>query len=86
MRRSRFWAKDPDRRWESRKAGGVLAGSLTTTDRCDRCGSRAYVRVVLPSRLELLFCAHHLRQYAPTLGEIAVEIRAVTNRLARAAV
>jgi hypothetical protein len=62
MRRSRFWAKDRGRRRKGGKAARALAGTLTATDRCDRCGTRAYVRVVLPSRLELLFCAHHHRQ------------------------
>jgi hypothetical protein len=85
MRGSRFWAKNPDRRRKSGKADGALAGTLTATDRCDRCGTRAYVRVVLPSALELLFCAHHHRQYAPALTEIAVEIRDETDRLARIA-
>jgi hypothetical protein len=51
-------------------------------DRCDRCGARAYVRVLLPSRRELLFCAHHNRQYASALTKIAVEIRDETDRLA----
>jgi len=41
---------------------------LTTADRCDRCGARAYVRVsvfVLPDGgdHELLFCAHHYQQH-----------------------
>ena len=54
-------------------------------DRCDRCGAQAYVRVLLPSRLELLFCAHHNREHARALAEIAVEIRDETRRLARAA-
>jgi hypothetical protein len=50
-------------------AGGEAAAApdrteLTTIDRCDRCGAQAYVRVLLPSRLELLFCAHHNRQHA----------------------
>jgi hypothetical protein len=48
-------------------------------------GARAYVRVLLPSRLELLFCAHHNRQYATALTKIAVEIRDETERLTRAA-
>jgi hypothetical protein len=81
MRGSRFWARNPDRRRPSQTA----AGTLTTTDRCDRCGTRAYVRVVLPSYLELLFCAHHHRQYASALTEIAVEICDETSRLARIA-
>jgi len=61
------------------------AGELTAMDRCDRCGARAYVRVLLPSRLELLFCAHHNRQHARAVAEIAVEIHDETRRLARAA-
>ena len=31
---------------------------LTANDRCDRCGSQAYVKIV-GSTGELLFCAHH---------------------------
>jgi hypothetical protein len=85
MSGSRFWAKDQDRRRESEKAGGALAGTLTATDRCDRCGARAYVLVLLPNALELLFCAHHNRQYASALTKIAVEIRDETDRLARVA-
>ena len=75
------------REQESEKAGGglVLAGALTALDRCDRCGAQAYVRVLLPNRLELLFCAHHNRQYASALAEVAVEIHDETERLARAA-
>ena len=61
------------------------AGSLTAADRCDRCGARAYVRVLLPSRLDLLFCAHHIRAHARALAEIAVEIQDETRRLTRAA-
>ena len=66
-------------------ADGAVAGTLTAMDRCDRCGAQAYVRVLLPSRRELLFCAHHNRQYASALTEIAVEIRDETHRLARVA-
>ena len=80
---SRFWAKN--RRPGSQQADGRLASTLTTADRCDRCGARAYVRVLLPSRLELLFCAHHNRQYATALTKVAVEIRDETERLTRAA-
>ena len=70
-------------RLERRPILGQRAGALTAVDRCDRCGAQAYVRVLLPSRLELLFCAHHNRQYASALTEIAVEIRDETDRLAR---
>ena len=85
MSGSRFWTKNQGRRPESEKEDGALAGTLTATDRCDRCGARAYVRVLLPSRLELLFCAHHNRQYASALTKIAVEIRDETDQLARVA-
>jgi len=85
MSGSRFWAKNQDRRPESENVDGFLAGTLTATDSCDRCGAQAYVRVLLASRLELLFCAHHGRQYANALTKIAVEIRDETHRLARVA-
>ena len=81
-----FWTKGRDRNAESENA--VAAGArdrgwrLTAVDRCDRCGAQAYVRVLLPGRLELLFCAHHNRQYSPGLADIAVEIQDETIRLA----
>jgi hypothetical protein len=54
--------------------------SLTAADRCDRCGAQAYVRVVL-SRGDLLFCAHHGRQYELKLREVATEFHDETDRL-----
>ena len=32
---------------------------LNSLDRCDRCGAQAYVRAILVSGGELLFCSHH---------------------------
>ena len=32
---------------------------LTAENRCDSCGAQAYVRAVLESGGELLFCGHH---------------------------
>lgn len=58
------------------------AHQLTAAHRCDRCGAQAYVRVLLPSLHELLFCGHHNRQYASALAKIAVEIVDETGRLA----
>ena len=83
----RFWTRGPGRRREREMADGIPApvGTLTTADRCDRCGARAYVRVLLPNDLELLFCAHHHRQYAAALTKVAVEIHDETRQLARAA-
>lgn len=41
--------------------------TLTAFDRCDRCGAQAAVRVDLRAS-ELLFCAHHAREYEPKLS------------------
>ena len=86
MSGAKFWAKGRSNRLEREQAAGDLAPveMLTVVDRCDRCGARAYVRVLLPSRLELLFCAHHTRQYASALKKIAVAIQDETHRLAAA--
>jgi hypothetical protein len=54
---------------------------LTALDLCDRCGAQAYVRVVLPTAGELLFCAHHGRQHSDALARVAVEIQDETDRL-----
>ncbi len=85
MSRKRFWARKRAPRPESEKADGALIGTLTAMDRCDRCGARAYVRVLLPNALELLFCAHHNRQYASMLTKIAAEIHDETYQLGRVA-
>jgi ribosomal protein L37E len=54
---------------------------LTTAERCDRCGAQAYVRVLLASGGELLFCAHHGREHSAKLREVATEIQDETERL-----
>lgn len=70
---------------EARKATltGAIAPTkpLTALDLCDRCGAQAYVRVLLPNSGELLFCAHHSREYGKKLAEVAVEIHDETGRL-----
>ena len=76
---SRFWARNQDGRPEKPRRGRAHVETLTAVDRCDRCCTRAYVRVLLSSRRELLFCAHHNRQYASALTKIAVEIRDETD-------
>jgi len=53
-------------------------------DVCDRCGARAYVRVLLAGSAELLFCAHHARQHAEALAKVAVEIQDETELLVSA--
>jgi len=54
---------------------------LAVTDRCDRCGAQAYVRAVLGSGSELLFCSHHWRDNESRLREISVSIQDQTARL-----
>ena len=46
---------------------------LTALDRCDRCGAQAFLRAVLTTG-ELLFCAHHGREYGDRLAAAAVRI------------
>ena len=57
---------------------------LTAADRCDRCGAQAYVRVVMTSGGELLFCAHHARKYDEGLRKVASDIQDESDRLAPA--
>ena len=55
--------------------------SLLATDRCDRCGAQAYVRVTLDGGSVLLFCAHHYRAHEDRLRSVAVDILDETRRL-----
>lgn len=57
------------------------ATSLSATDRCDRCGAQAYVRVVLIGGSDLLFCSHHWSRHAEALRPQATEIVDETSRL-----
>jgi hypothetical protein len=59
----------------------TLLPKLTAADRCDRCGARAYYRVSLMNG-ELLFCAHHGRDYMPQLSKVAIEIHDQTEAIA----
>jgi len=54
---------------------------LTAADRCDRCGAQAYVRARLTTGGELLFCAHHGREYLPKLQDLSTKIQDETDRL-----
>jgi hypothetical protein len=60
----------------------LAASPLTATDRCDRCGAQAYVRVTLGAGSELLFCAHHWHDNETRLREIASCIHDESERLA----
>ncbi len=59
----------------------VAPSPLTTSDRCDRCGAQAYLRVQLSSGSELLFCAHHAREHGEKLKTIAVNVHDETSKL-----
>jgi hypothetical protein len=39
---------------------------LLVADRCDRCGAQAFMQAI-KENLDLLFCAHHGREYTPAL-------------------
>ena len=52
----------------------LLPVSAATTDRCDRCGAAAPIRVELTSGGELLFCAHHGREHLPKLAQLSAVI------------
>lgn len=60
----------------------TAASPLTAVDRCDRCGAQAYVRAVLGSGSDLLFCAHHWRENEAGLRDAAAEIHDESDRLA----
>ena len=57
------------------------ATPLSAVDRCDRCGAQAYLRVHLKGGFELLFCAHHAREHAEKLREVAEHVQDETDRL-----
>ena len=54
---------------------------LTATDRCDRCGAQAYVRAILGSDSELLFCAHHWHANETALRTVATDVYDELDRL-----
>jgi hypothetical protein len=57
------------------------APPLSPADRCDRCGARALIRAILPGGGDLYFCAHHGREHAARLREVAVEVHDSTGAL-----
>ena len=58
----------------------TVVAELDATDRCDSCGSQAYVRVRLQSG-ELFFCAHHADEVRESLQPTALEWHDETSRL-----
>lgn len=85
---ARWTAMQPASRPTSEEREGdvtaTLASPLTIADRCDRCGAQAYVRVMLVSGGELLFCAHHGREHTPALADLSASIQDESERLQQA--
>ena len=80
MSTKEWWAKRLAQR-EGHRAVGTWP--MDALDRCDRCGARAYVRVLSRRRQELLFCGHHYRQHAAALAAFAIDIQDDTRQLGR---
>ena len=55
--------------------------ALSASDRCDRCGAQAYVRVTMAGGLELFFCLHHSKEHADKLKQVALEIHDESQRI-----
>jgi len=60
----------------------LAPADLSTADRCDRCGAQAFYRAVLANG-DLLFCAHHGREYSARLAEVALEVQDGTAAINR---
>ena len=54
--------------------------ALNASDRCDRCGAQAYVRVTMASGFDLLFCSHHSKKHADKLKQVALKIQDESQR------
>lgn len=59
---------------------------LNSLDRCDRCGAQAYVRAILISGGQLLFCSHHAKSYAEGLKPVTAVIQDETQKLVQQSV
>jgi ribosomal protein S14 len=51
----------------------VANRKMKISDRCDRCGSQAFV-LVTGVNGELMFCGHHFKQHESALNKYAYEI------------
>jgi len=58
---------------EVQKEQEVEERQLRVVDRCDSCGSQAFVLVKLLSG-ELVFCGHHYNKYSDKLNHSSYEI------------
>lgn len=58
----------------------VETPSLTVHDRCDQCGSQAYVLVTFTSG-SLLFCAHHWTKVRDKAEPLSILLQDETHKL-----
>ena len=59
-----------------------LSDTLTVSDRCDGCGSQAYVRIEFNQKgHDLLFCSHHFNSYFVKLSKLDVTVINETHKL-----
>lgn len=80
---------------EIRSAAPTVA-ALALTDRCDApavvggpngrtgrgaCGAQGFLRAVLPSGSDLVFCAHHGREHEAALAAAGASIRDETGTI-----
>ena len=47
---------------------------LLDEQRCDRCGARGAIHAIAPGGRDLVFCAHHGREYAERLRADGFEV------------
>lgn len=73
----------------SKREAVIMSGQITmeqtplnSLDRCDRCGAQAYVRAILISGGQLLFCSHHAKSYAEGLKPVVAVLQDETQKLA----
>jgi hypothetical protein len=59
----------------------MIVSPLTAADRCDRCGAQACVRATMVSGAELMFCAHHGREYEAGLRAVEADVTWESDRL-----
>jgi len=51
----------------------VKERQMLVADRCDRCGSQAFVLIKMVAG-ELMFCGHHFAKHEESLDKVAFEI------------
>ena len=56
-----------------KETAGTAAPVLQVADRCDRCGSQAFVRVSLVMGT-LMFCSHHWSEFEAVLKPKAYDV------------